>query len=110
MIIVGLKAMWYHIIMSLLDIQKKLSPLLREYGIKKASVFGSVSRGDDRPDSDVDILVSLGDQPMGMLAFVNLTRQAEKQLGRTVDIVTDKGLNKFVRPYIINDLKTIYEG
>jgi predicted nucleotidyltransferase len=96
--------------MSLLDIQKKLSPLLREYGIKKAAVFGSVSRGDDRPDSDVDILISLGEKPMGMLAFVSMTRQAEEQLGRKVDIVTENGINKFIRPFITQDLKTIYEG
>ena len=95
--------------MSLQDIQQKLSPLLREYDIKRAAIFGSVSRGEDRPDSDVDILVSLGDKPMGMLAFVSLVRRAEEKLGRKVDIVTENGLNKFIRPYITEDLKIIYE-
>lgn len=96
--------------MKIAEIQKQLSPLLHEYGIKHAAVFGSVSRGEDRPDSDVDILVSLGDKQMGMFAFLELIRRAEEKLGRKIDMVTDGALNKFVRPYITKDLKTIYEG
>ena len=110
MYVVPTEKLWYDIVMSLAEIQKELLPLFREYGVKKAAVFGSVSRGDDRPDSDVDILVSLGDKPMGMLAFVGMSLRAEEQLGRKVDIVTENGLNKFIRPYILKDLKTIYEG
>lgn len=95
--------------MEIAEISKIISPVLRENGVLKASVFGSVSRGDDRPDSDIDILVRLG-RPMGMLAYVNLTRQIEKILGRKVDLVTEKSLNKFVRPYVLSELTTIYEG
>lgn len=108
--IVGVKKLWYDIAMSLAEIQKELSPLLREYGIKKAAVFGSVARGDDRPDSDVDILISLGDQPMGVFAFTNLAYLVEEKLKRKVDLVTENSVNKFIRPYIMKDLKVIYEG
>ena len=45
--------------MNVLDIQNKISPVLKEYGVKRAAVFGSVSRGDDGPRSDIDIMVSL---------------------------------------------------
>jgi predicted nucleotidyltransferase len=96
--------------MKISEIQEKLSPLLREYGIKRAAVFGSVSRGEDRPDSDVDILVTLGEKPMGMFIFMELIRRAEEKLGRKIDLVTEGALNRFVRPYITKDLKTIYEG
>ena len=46
--------------MSIVEIKEKISPVLRAYGIKKASVFGSVSRGEDHPDSDVDLLIIVG--------------------------------------------------
>ena len=95
--------------MNILEIQNKISPVLKEYGVKRASVFGSVSRGEDSPKSDVDIMISLG-KPMGMFAYMNLIRKIEDRLGRKVDLVTENSINKFVRPYIQSDLKTIYEG
>ena len=94
--------------MNVLKIQNKISPILKEYGVKYAAVFGSVSRGDDKPKSDVDIMVSLG-KPMGMFAYMNLIRKIENRLGRKVDLVTENSVNKFVRPLIQLDLKTIYE-
>jgi len=94
---------------NILEIQNKISPVLKEYGVKRASVFGSVSRGEDSPKSDVDIMISLG-KPMGMFAYMNLIRKIEDRLGRKVDLVTENSINKFVRPYIQSDLKTIYEG
>ncbi len=95
--------------MKVSEIQAKVSPILRAHGIKQASVFGSVARGEDRPESDVDILVQLG-QPMGLFAYMGLIRQMEESLGRKVDLVTENSLNKFVKPYVLPELKTIYEG
>ena len=94
--------------MSIIEIKEKISPILRAYGIKKASIFGSVSRGDDNPDSDVDLLIELG-RPMDLYAYIDLQDEIEKKLQKKVDIVTNKSLNKFIAPYIIQELKTIYE-
>jgi len=99
----------YIILMSIVEIQKKLSPILRDYGIKRAAVFGSVSRGEDKPESDVDLLVDLGNQTMGMFEYMKFIEKLEQGLNRKVDLVTEKGLNKFLRPYILADLKIIYE-
>ncbi|MDO8569438.1 MAG: nucleotidyltransferase family protein [bacterium] len=95
--------------MSIIEIQEKISPILRAYGIKKASIFGSVSRGDERPDSDVDLLVELG-RPMDLYAYIDLQDEIEKKLQKKVDLITNKSLNKFIAPYILQELKTIYEG
>ncbi|OHB17919.1 MAG: hypothetical protein A2544_00125 [Candidatus Zambryskibacteria bacterium RIFOXYD2_FULL_43_10] len=94
--------------MSIIEIKEKISPILHAYGIKKASIFGSVSRGDDNPDSDVDLLIELG-RPMDLYAYIDLQDEIEKKLQKKVDIVTNKSLNKFIAPYIIQELKTIYE-
>ncbi|MCX6719299.1 MAG: nucleotidyltransferase family protein [Candidatus Taylorbacteria bacterium] len=95
--------------MPISDIKDKLRPIFKAYSVTYAAIFGSVSRGDDRPDSDVDILVRLG-KPMGMFSYMKLIHAAEAILGRKVDMVTEHGLNKFVRPHVMPDLKTIYEG
>lgn len=95
--------------MNVLEIQNKITPVLKEYGVKRAAVFGSVSRGEDKPKSDIDIMISLG-KPMGMFAYMRLLREMENRLGRKVDLVTENSINKFVRPYIQSELKIIYEG
>lgn len=94
--------------MSVKDLQNKLSPIFRHYGVKRASVFGSVSRGDDNPKSDIDVIVKLG-KPMGLVGFVGLVTEMEEILGRKVDLLTEGNVNKFIQPYILPDLKTIYE-
>jgi predicted nucleotidyltransferase len=95
--------------MEIAYIQEKVAPIMAKYGIKRAAVFGSVSRGENRLDSDIDLLVKLGDQPMGMFRYMQFIDEVEKTLGRKVDLVTE-GADKFLRPYILKDTKVIYEG
>jgi uncharacterized protein len=94
---------------SIIEIQEKISPILRAYGIKKASVFGSVSRGDERPDSDVDLLVELGPESMDLIEYIGLKHKLEDTLGKDVDLVTEGNINRHMEPYIRPELKIIYE-
>lgn len=60
----------------------RLAQLCRKYGIAELSVFGSVARGDDRPDSDVDLLyVRVPGNDLGMSYFA-LQEELEKLFGR----------------------------
>ena len=95
--------------MSIDEVKEKISPILRAYRVKKASVFGSVSRGDDRPDSDVDLLVELGPGPMGLIEYIGFIHKLEDTLGKKVDLVTEGNVNKHLEPYIRPDIKKIYE-
>ena len=90
------------------NIKNKISPILKKYGVKRAGVFGSFSRGEDTPQSDVDILISIG-KPMGMFAYMQMKREIEFVLEKKIDIVTEKSINKFIRPYIIKEVKQIHE-
>ncbi len=94
--------------MSIETIKNKISHIFTEYGITYAGIFGSVSRGDDKPESDVDIMIRMG-KPLTMFSYMAMIRNIEESLGRKVDVVTEKSLNKFVRPYVLPELKTIYE-
>ena len=98
----------YTPLMDIAEIKEKIVPVLRAYNVKKAAVFGSVSRGDDRPDSDIDLFVELGPDSMGMFKYMRFIGEMEETLGRKVDLVTN-GSGKFLMPYITKDLKTIYE-
>jgi len=87
--------------------QKKSVPILKKYGIKSAAIFGSVARGEDGPDSDIDMLVHLGDR-MGIYKFIGLQFELENTLGKKVDLVSDKAINKYIKPYMEKDLTLIF--
>lgn len=72
--------------MNVEEIKRKIMPVLRKYGVKRASIFGSVVRGELREDSDIDILVEI-DRDISLLDFVALKIELEDVLGRKVDLV-----------------------
>lgn len=49
-------------------------------------VFGSVARGEDTPDSDVDLLVDFPVRERGLIPLLTLPRQVERLVGRRVDV------------------------
>jgi predicted nucleotidyltransferase len=69
----------------------EVAGILARYPVSQAWVFGSVARGDDRPDSDLDLLVEM--KPEGsFLDSVNLGEDLFALLGCQVDVVTTKEL------------------
>lgn len=73
------------------DHGKELVTTIAELGGMHVSVFGSVAREDDRPDSDVDLLVDV-DPTVGLFNLMRMKTQAEKLIGRTVDVIPRDGL------------------
>ena len=77
--------------------------------VSKAWVFGSFARGEERPDSDVDILVRLdADAHMGF-AFFGMICDLEEKLSRNVDLVVDGSLLPFAQESAENDKILVYE-
>lgn len=95
--------------MNTAQIREAIAPVLRRYGISRAEIFGSVARGDATSASDVDVLVTIG-RPMGMLSYVRMKRELENALGKNVDIITERNMNKFIEPHIRKDMQVVYEG
>lgn len=93
---------------SIENISTTLAPILKKYSIKYAGIFGSYARGEARPDSDVDILVSLGDQTFTLFDMMNFKDEISEQLKKPVDIVSDRAIVSYFRDYIYKDLKPIY--
>ena len=79
---------------------------LAEFRIKSLAIFGSVARGEARPDSDVDFLVEFNgpttfDQYMGLKLFL------EDLLGRPVDLVTRKGVRPELALYVDQEARRV---
>lgn len=84
------------------EIKNKAIPILKEAGVKRSSLFGSVVRGKAREDSDVDILVEF---PKGksLLDLVKLERKLEQTLGKKVDLLTYNSIHPLLKDYIYKD-------
>lgn len=77
--------------------------------VKKAYVFGSYSRNEADESSDIDILVELDHtKPIGM-QFFTYSDKLQTLLKRKVDVVSDEGLSKYIKPFIDQDKVLIYE-
>lgn len=78
---------------------------LAPYDPKMIGIFGSFARGEERPDSDIDILIDLGAR-INLLQLVQFHQELEELLGRKVDVVTLGALkNEKLKKYIFQDLK-----
>lgn len=73
--------------------------LAQKYGARNVRLFGSVVRGDARPDSDVDFLVKM-DDGRSLLDLVGFSQDVEDLLGRKVDVVSEGGVSPYLRDRI----------
>ncbi len=72
------------------------------HGARNVRVFGSVARGEARPDSDVDFLVEAGAETSPWFPG-GLIRDLEKLLGCGVDVVTEKSLHPLLRERVLRE-------
>ena len=77
--------------------------------VLKAWIFGSFSRGEQTPDSDIDILVVLDESQHVGMKFFGMYEDLKALLGRNVDLVTDRSLAPFARESVDRDKILIYE-
>lgn len=86
----------------------KVVAVLDKYPIRQAWIFGSVARGDDRPDSDLDLLVEL-EPGTPFEEYVGLEDELAGVLGCRVDVVTTKELesNELLRRRVMRHIKPL---
>jgi len=91
--------------------REKIAEFCRRHQIKRLSLFGSATREDFGPDSDVDVLVEFDDSAhVSLYDMVDMQDELSQILGkRSVDLATPSILrNPFRRRAIVKDLETIY--
>jgi uncharacterized protein len=72
---------------------------LRDRGVMHAALFGSLARGDARPDSDIDIMIEIDpDAHMTVFEYADIKDYIATLFDKPVDVVTREGLKPYVRP------------
>ena len=89
---------------------KIIGDYLQQYNPVKIGIFGSYAREENRPDSDLDILINLN-TTISLFQLVRFERELSELLGVKVDLVSDGAIkNQKLRNYIEADLKIIFQA
>ena len=83
----------------ILDRLRENEGALRERGVTHAALFGSRARGDNRPDSDIDIMIDIApDAAQDVYSYVGLKSYIAGLFSGTVDVVDREALKPYVQP------------
>jgi hypothetical protein len=86
-----------------------LARLCEEHDVLQLRIFGSVARGEERPDSDLDVIVDF-ENPKGLLALIRFERCLAEFFGRPVDLVTEPGLSPYIRESVLDSASVIFDA
>jgi predicted nucleotidyltransferase len=86
--------------------RKEILELAARNGASNVRVFGSVARGEERPDSDIDFLVNL-ESGRSLLDLARLLRELTTLLDRPVDVVTEAGLRPRIKPQVLKEARPL---
>jgi len=82
------------------EIKPKIIEILKKNKVKKAGIFGSYARGEQKKNSDIDILI---EPPKGIgFGFFGIAMELENKTGKKVDLVTYNGIHPLLRKRILN--------
>ena len=90
----------------LTPVRAKILDLAAKHGITNVRVFGSVARGEARPDSDVDFLVDV-DAAKSLLDLCGFSVDVEELLHRRADVVPSNSVRKEIRRRIFREARTL---
>ncbi|MEX1264310.1 MAG: nucleotidyltransferase family protein [Actinomycetota bacterium] len=92
-----------------LDINlERLGEICQRFGVARLEVFGSASRGEERPDSDVDVLYELAPGARLGWNIEDLTDELSDLFGRPVDLVSRKALHERLREAVLAEALVLY--
>jgi len=79
------------------NIKKKITPLLKKNKVKKAGIFGSYARGENKKNSDIDFLIEITNKNFSLLDLVKLKILMEKILKKKVDLIEYSTIHPMIK-------------
>lgn len=84
-------------------LQERKNYLAEKFGVIEIAIFGSYARGEQREDSDIDLIVDFKKGWKTFDNYMNLKFYLEELLGRKVDLVIKSAINSRIKPFIIEE-------
>ena len=89
--------------------ENRLADFCRRHEITRLRVFGSAVRGEERPDSDIDLIADFG-VPIGFFELIRAENALAEFFGRPVDLLTEPALSRFMRDAVLESAQVIFDG
>lgn len=90
-------------------ILEKIAQALKERGATKVAIFGSYARREERPESDIDVIVEFS-EGKSLLELVKIERELYEELGIKVDLLTEKSISPYLVDVVRRQMEVIYGG
>jgi len=85
------------------EIKNKIRKILKKNNIAQAGIFGSYVRGEQKKNSDIDLLVKIKDPKMSLLGFIKLKHEIEDKLGKKIDLVEYDAIKPQIKDQILKE-------
>ena len=86
-----------------------IDEVCRKYQVEFLGIFGAAARGENRPGSDIDLLIRFSPQAkVGYFKLHDIEQGLAKSFGKDVDLVTQDALSPYIRDRVYSDLKVMY--
>jgi predicted nucleotidyltransferase len=89
--------------------RKRLAEICQRHDVQRLRIFGSASRGEAGPHSDIDLLVDFA-SPKGFFELLRLEEELKALFGRPVDVITEPGLSPYLREPILASASVIFDA
>jgi predicted nucleotidyltransferase len=91
----------------LFNLRAHLPELREQYGVRTLGIFGSYVRGEQRPHSDLDLLVEFDARPLTLIQVISLEQHLSDLLGVKVDLVEKKVLKPAIGRHILQEVAPV---
>lgn len=90
------------------ELYEKIIQILKNQGARKIALFGSYVRGEEKPESDIDIIVEFSERK-SLLDLVGIEQELSDAVGMRVDLLTEKSISPYLIDRIKKEMEVIYE-
>jgi len=94
--------------MSKEELYEKIVQILKNQGARKIAIFGSYVRGEEKPESDIDIIVEFSERK-SLLDLVGIEQELSDAVGMRVDLLTEKSISPYLIDRIKKEMEVIYK-
>jgi predicted nucleotidyltransferase len=87
--------------------ENRLADYCRRHGIVRLRMFGSTVRGEDGPESDVDLIADFG-VPVGYFELIRAENELTEFFGRPVDLLTEPAISRYMRDEVLASAQVLF--